>query len=245
MYVALRVANSLYKNAFSIYRPLYFWYKKRQEAFEIEVLRKNVRSGDVVLDIGANIGFYTELISKLVGSEGKVHCFEPEAENVEHLKDTVRHLANVSVHAKAVGSRNEILKLYISHRFNVDHRTYKPERYDKEVEIEAVALDTYFPPEFKVDVIKMDIQGFEMKALQGMQNLLEKNKNIKIISEFWPYGLKRSGSSSGAYVTFLESLGFTCFLLDNHSLLKLVPEKIQALDLLGEEKYFDIFASRN
>lgn len=240
----MQVGNFLYKNAYGAYRPLYTWFKARQDAFEIQVLRDNLRQGDVVLDIGANIGFYTRILSELVGSGGRVHCFEPEAENVMHLKNVAKDLANVVVYAKAVGPKDETLTLYVSHRLNVDHRTYKPETYDRGVEMEAVAIDTLFPLGSKIDFIKMDIQGFEMQAVQGMRRTLEQNRNVKILSEFWPYGLKRAGSSAEEYFNFLERMGFSCFLLEKSSLQALSLKKARSLEGLGEEHYFNIFARR-
>jgi hypothetical protein len=90
----------------------------------------------------------------------------------------------------------------------------------------------------------MDIQGFEMQAIKGMQSILEKNQNIKLISEFWPYGLKKAGSSVSEYFNFLISNGFNCYLLEKNSLLKLNSEKVKTLEALGEEHYFNIFATR-
>jgi hypothetical protein len=90
----------------------------------------------------------------------------------------------------------------------------------------------------------MDIQGFEMQAIQGMQTILDKNKDIKLISEFWPYGLKKAGSSVTEYFNFLQSKGFTCYLLEETSLLKLTAEKVSSIEPLGEEHYFNIFATR-
>ena len=148
--------------------------------------------------------------------------------------------------AGAVGPKTETLKIYTSKNLNVDHRTYKPEEYDREIEIAAVSIDDYLAQNGNVKpaFIKMDIQGFEMQAIQGMHKTLDSNKDIKLISEFWPYGLKKAGSSLTGYFNFLQGKGFNCYLLEKNSLQKLNAEKVQSLENLGEEHYFNIIASR-
>ena len=250
MSFSIKLGNFLYKNAFVVYKPLYTSFKNRQDAFEVKLLEKHIKPGDVVLDIGANIGYYALILSKLTGQKGRVHCFEPDKKNFKHLENATVSFANIFINNKAAGPNNENLKIYTSKNLNVDHRTYKPEEYDQELEIEAVSMDDYIskkdPAEGgRVDFIKMDIQGFEMHAVQGMQRLLKRNTDIKIISEFWPYGLKKAGSSVTDYFKFLTELGFNCYLLQKKSLEKLSLEKVSELEGLGEELYFNIFASRS
>jgi len=250
MSFSIKLGNFLYKNAFVLYKPLYTSFKNKQDAFEIKLLEKYVQPGDVVLDIGANIGYYALILAKLVGNKGRVHCFEPDKKNFGHLENATLSSGNIQINNHAAGPKTEKLKIYTSKNLNVDHRTYRPEEFDEELEIEAVSMDDYMmkkdPAEGgRVDFIKMDIQGFEMQAIQGMQRILRKNHDIKIISEFWPYGLKKAGSSLTEYFKFLTEQGFTCYLLEKNALEKLSLEKVASLEGLGEEQYFNIFASRS
>jgi FkbM family methyltransferase len=245
MSLSIKLGNFLYKNAFALYKPVYARFKHKQDAFEIDLLKKHISKNATVLDIGANIGFYATILSDLVGEKGKVHCFEPDIKNFNHLKNHTAQHHNIVINNKAVGPKSGILKIYTSNKLNVDHRTYKPEEYDKEIEIEAISIDDYLHSNLSVDFIKIDIQGFEMEAVKGMQKTLEFNMDLKLISEFWPYGLKKAGSSVSDYFGFLTSLGFTCYLLEKNSLLKLTKEKVRSLEPLGEEHYFNIFATRS
>lgn len=244
MSFSIKLGNLLYKNAFVLYKPLYKLFKKRQDAFEIELLKKHIKSGDVVLDIGANIGFYAQLLSELVSNSGKVHCFEPDKVNFSHLKNATKNFKNIIIHNKAVGPKTGLLKIYTSKNLNVDHRTYKPEEYEQEIDIDAIAIDDYLKDNLKVDFIKIDIQGFEMQAIQGMQKVLQYNQHLKMISEFWPYGLRTAGSSVIDYFNFLTTLNFNCYLLDQNQLKKLDLAQVKTLESLGEEHYFNIFATR-
>lgn len=246
MSFSIKLGNFLYKNAFGLYKPMYAAFKNKQDAFEIKLLEKYIHQNDTVLDIGANIGFYATILSRIVGSKGQVHCFEPDLNNFNHLKKTVASHGNIIINNKAVGPKTETLKIYTSKNLNVDHRTYKPEEYDREIEIDAVSIDNYLAQKGSVvpAFIKMDIQGFEMQAIQGMQKTLDNNKDIKLISEFWPYGLQKAGSSVTDYFNFLQAKGFHCYLLEKNSLQKLSAEQVRSLENLGEEHYFNIFASR-
>lgn len=245
MSFSIKLGNLLYKHAFVLYKPLYTSFKNKQDAFEIELLKKYVRKGDTVLDIGANIGYYATLLAQLTGEKGIVHCFEPDKQNFEHLQKTVTGFTNIRIHNKAVGPKTEILKIYTSKNLNVDHRTYKPEEYDQEIEVQAISIDDYLASALKADVIKMDIQGFEMQAIQGMEKVLVHNPQVKLISEFWPYGLKKAGSSVTEYFQHLTNRGFTCYLLEKKTLRKLSLEDVKRLEPLSEEHYFNILASRS
>lgn len=224
---------------------MYSAFKNKQDAFEISLLKQHIKKGDSVLDIGANIGFYATILSDLVGEKGKVHCFEPDVTNFKHLKNATAGYKNITINNKAVGPKNETLKIYTSKSLNVDHRTYKPDVYDEEIEIAAINIDHYLGENNKINFIKIDIQGFEMEAMKGMMGVLRDNKEIKMISEFWPYGLRKAGSSVSDYFMLLKELGFDIFLLEKDSLKNLDLEKVKQLEPLGEEHYFNIFVKRS
>jgi FkbM family methyltransferase len=245
MSFSIRLGNFLYNNVFALYRPLYYTFKHQQDKFEIELLKKIIKPGDTVLDIGANIGFYASIVSDLVGDKGTVHCFEPDLKNFKYLQRAMKGRSNVVLNQNAVGAKNETLKFYSSPNLNVDHRSYEPEVYSAVTEVQAVAIDAYLQKYgSSVQVIKMDIQGFEMQALSGMKACLENNPNIQLISEFWPYGLRTAGSSLIQYFEKLQSHGFSVQLMEKERLKELNLEEVQKLNELGEEHYFNIFATR-
>jgi len=242
---SIKLGNFLYKNAYPLYKSMYSVFKNKQDASEIALLKKHIKPGQTILDVGANIGFYAKILSQLTGPNGKVHCFEPDATNFQHLKVETAGLTNIVINNKAVGPKTEKIKIYTSKNLNVDHRTYKPEEYDREIEIDAISMEDYFDVNVKVDFIKIDIQGFEMEAMKGMHTLLKANHHIKMISEFWPYGLRKAGSSVSDYYNFLKNMNFNIELLKEDKLEPLSLEKVQQLEPLGEEHYFNIFVYRN
>src|SRR5215469_18149386 len=93
--VLRRAANKLYEHAFPIYRPLYAAYKAYADRAERRLLRKILFRGAVVVDVGANIGTYSEFLSRCVGPTGLVHAFEPSTDNFTRLSAATRNLLNV------------------------------------------------------------------------------------------------------------------------------------------------------
>jgi FkbM family methyltransferase len=243
--LSIALGNFLYKNCFPIYKLTYKSFKEKQDAFEISLMKKYIKTGDTVLDIGANIGFYAEILSGIVGEKGNVHCFEPDITNFKHLESRSKHLPNVTINNKAVSDKTETIKIYTSKKLNVDHRTYKPDEYDQEIDIHAIAVDEYLQSSTsEINFIKMDIQGFEMSAVKGMTKTLQ-SPNLKMLSEFWPYGMRKAGTSVLDYFYFLKQYNFYIYLIENNQLIELTEEKVKTFLDLPESTYMNIFASKD
>lgn len=239
---SIKLGDFLFKNCFPLYKITYQSFKQKQDAFEISLIKKYTKPNDTVLDIGANIGFYAELLSNAVGVNGKVHCFEPDTTNFNYLKKRCVNLKNVSINNKAVSDKTGVLKIYTSKQLNVDHRTYKPDDYDQEIDIDAIAIDDYLNGQL-VNFIKMDIQGFEMSAVKGMHKTLE-SPDLKMLSEFWPYGMRKAGTSVLDYFQYLKQYNFFIYLIDTNTLTELTEEKVKSFLDLPESSYMNIFASK-
>lgn len=161
----------------------------------------------VVVDVGANIGFYTVLFAKLTGKNGRVVAFEPDATNFRHLKEAVRSCGNVTARQSAVGEKNGWVRLYLSGRLNVDHHAYNDGDERRTVAVKMVCLDDFLP-DLQVDVMKVDTQGYDFFVIKGAKKLIKKSKRLYLASEFWPYGLKQAGVSGEKYLELLNQLGF-------------------------------------
>lgn len=187
------------------------------EEQEVAVVKEQVKSGDTVLDIGANIGYYTLIFAKLVGKQGKVFAFEPEPDNFALLQKNIEinGYSNIVLIPKAVSDKNEIIKLYLCEKNKGMHRAYNSIFCNKYIEIESIRIDDYFQQNNQtIDFIKMDIEGYEYTALQGMLNILRNNKNIKILTEFSPAASLENGIDLTLYVQLLTELGFTIYAIE-------------------------------
>lgn len=225
MFLIQKIGECLYKNAYSVYQPTYFLYKKVSENSEINFFKANIKKEDIVFDIGANIGFYSLLFSKLVGDKGRVFAFEPEKNNFLKLLKNTKNKSNIHCINAAVSEKSGSITLYSSEfGLNVDFRTYSTQSNQIISQIDAWALDDFCEMNniSKIDWIKMDIQGYEYFALSGMKNTLNKFSNIKIFMEFWPYGINQSGITIHQFFRFFQSLGLNVYLFQNGKLLELI-----------------------
>lgn len=237
---SLALGNFLFKNAYPIYNIIYPIFKNKQDKLEIEFLKQQIKPDMTVLDIGANIGFYTNILASLVGKNGKVHAFEPDTLNFQRLHKKVVHLNNVILVPKAVSERTEQLKIYTSKVLNVDHRTYEVEDYDEIIEIPAVSIDQYLPSDIKIDFIKMDIQGAEYFALKGMRETLLKNPEIVILMEFWPYGLALAKTSATLLLQLINEYNLKMFLFTEQGLEEINQQNIHLYENKPYEYYENI-----
>jgi len=201
------VDRVLYGNCYFLYKPLYFAYKHIADSKKIKELRRLVKSKMVILDIGANIGFYSVLFAKLVGEQGKVIAFEPEDNNFAHLVGNVRRFSHVEVHNMAVGEASGKLRFYRSKCCNVDGRMYDPEGDRASTLIECVSIDDCFNTGQSVDVVKIDIQGYEYYALKGMRRTIQTSDNIVILGELWPYAMKLAGVEPQVFLDLMNEYG--------------------------------------
>lgn len=235
------IGNKAYEHAFPFYHLCYRTFKAYTDRAERQLLKKIVSDGDVVVDAGANIGIYSQFLARCVGATGIVHSFEPSPENFKRLQSATHKLANVRLSQAAVGEWSGRSTLYLSDKLNVDHRTYTTEEESRPtVPIDIIALDDYFSPGQRVDLIKMDIQGYELHALQGASRVLTDNFDLKLLVEFWPHGLKQAGVN---WVELLDTLQSKNMLVSEITHDGLVPFRADSARE-AREWYVNLFASR-
>jgi FkbM family methyltransferase len=203
----LRLGEQLYRRAYTAYLPLYSTYKSISDRTERQLLRSVVRPGMTAVDVGANIGVHTRYLARLCGPNGRVVAFEPSPINFARLKANVRKLPNVTIHASAVGGQSGSIPLYLSPHLNVDHRTYETGEARHRIDVPVVRLDDIFPPRSRVDLLKVDVQGFEPPVLEGARRLIAENLELKAVIEYWPYGLMQGGRDPTAMLGLLADLG--------------------------------------
>ena len=99
---------------------------KIYEPDQTEIVKKYVHEGDIVIDVGAHVGYYTLLMAQLVGKNGKVYSFEPDPVNFQLLKKSVEinEFENVILIQKAVSDTNEKVKLFLGDDDRAINRIY-------------------------------------------------------------------------------------------------------------------------
>ena len=149
--------------------------------FEIELLADLIKSGDTVVDVGAFIGTHTLAFSRLVGSEGKVHAFEPHPDAFLLLQRNVRenHIPNVVLSNIALSDMRKMEELRVARGWETNNPGEfsildRPERAEgfEEVHIELASLDSFDFEE--CSLIKIDVEGMEHQALRGAVQTLRR-----------------------------------------------------------------------
>ena len=184
------------------------------EPFVTAFALERIKPGMVVVDGGANIGYYTVQFARRVGEKGLVYAFEPAPENMLVLTENVEKNGhqNVRLCQYALSDKVGDLKLYLSSINAGDHRISKDDERRESVTIPGMALDDL--PNLKMpDFIKLDIQGAEAVALSGMKRVLFK-RPLSLLMEFWPYGLVQCGSDPAQLLQNLLDAGFRISELD-------------------------------
>lgn len=188
-------------------------YERPETAFFLE----SIYPGAIVLDIGANIGYYTALALSRIGPTGRVIAIEPDPEAFVYLKRTVA--ANGSdrttlVH-QALAEKPGRLSLYQNSENRGDNRLYANNLSNRSVEVEVVRGDDLLNQlgVDRIDFIKMDVQGLEGRVLEGMAGVLRESGQMMILTEFWPWGLTQAGSRPLEVLALLREWGFDLFEL--------------------------------
>ena len=201
---------------------------KVYEPEQTEVVKKFVKAGDIVIDIGAHVGYYTLLFAQIVGNKGKVYSFEPDPENFKLLKKNIEinGFQNVILEQKAISNENEKVQLFIDKENRGENRIYDAKMNDtnESIQVESVRLDDYFQ-NFKQEInfIKIDAEGSELDIFCGMTSIIGKNSNLKIITEYFPFLIKKFGVEPKEFIHSLSELGFQLYdILDESKINKFI-----------------------
>ena len=163
------------------------------------------------------------LLPKKVGKNGKVFAFEPEPTNYNSLVRNIslNNLQNVIPVKLGLSNSEKVIKLYRNERDEGMHSLAQINKHNY-VKIQTITLDA-FCTEYsisRVDFLKIDIEGAEVKALQGMKNILG-TLSPKILIEVVEHHLRAMRTSEKDLRSFLERLGYTIYEFTSKGIMKL------------------------
>lgn len=187
-------------------------------------LKDIIKKGDVCIDIGANLGYITVPLSKIVGKEGKVYSFEPVKPILSVLRSNTKRCKNVTIYPYALGEENKKITLgnnslkdkgFIASgsHFIKDAN----ENTDVEFEAEMKVGSEMFADLKQLDFIKCDIEGYEVVVIPELEPVITKFKPMVLI--------EARDESRRQMIEFFESRGYKSYILEANKLIKAEVEQ--------------------
>ena len=181
--------------------------------YELEVTEavyRLVKSGDIVVDVGANVGYYTSLMLSRCGPEGLTYSFEPHPDLFKRMEENVDLHGNASrsrLYNIALSNTTSTAELYIPDTYKENSGAssltsrWKDGRY-KSLEVPVERFD-YIMDHDQISLMKIDVEGHEMQVLEGCERLMDRGGIRAIIFEDW----------TGEVIEFLDRKGWSIFFL--------------------------------
>ena len=215
--------------------------QKDYEAEEIQLVKRMIKPGMTVVDIGANIGYFTVIFSKLVGENGRVFAFEPEPENLTYLNENIaaNQCKNVEVAPIALADKKGQVDFFVPERTRSTSSMVASnliyEKGAKRISVGTESLDEFLSGKqvSQVDFIKIDVQGAESIVFSGAKQVLSQD-HLGLMMEFWPFGMEKAGADVREYLQMFERYGFSFYEPRNTERLL---EPVQIDDLLNGRTY--------
>ena len=200
-------------------------YEKSESKFIKSICFKGMKA----LDIGANIGYYSTLISQVAGENGLILALEPDPESYKYLDKTINSfkIRNVLPLPIAASDIKQKLPLFISKDNRGDNRLYQNDQLREEIEVDCLTIDELLEINNlkTVDFIKIDVQGYEPKVFKGMKKVIKNSEKLILLTEFWPKGIFQAGENPKDFLRMLRKMEFQLFeLKSNGSLILLKKE---------------------
>lgn len=211
------------------------------EPFERNLVLLTLEEGDWALDIGGNIGYHAIHMAQAVGATGQIVSCEPAPQNFALLQKNIsenQFQDRVQCHQCAIGSEQGTLNLFLNEQNRGDHRIFSTTSDPRNsIAVPVYPLDDLIPLGSAIKLIKMDIQGAEWMALQGMTRILSENENIHIFMEFWPHALREAQTPIAHMLDFVFENHFHAYqILERQSqMISLSRSKLGEMAQTTEE----------
>jgi FkbM family methyltransferase len=225
-------------------RHLYEYRRYEPELAATLAHHLDLGSAALVVDVGANVGWYSLLVSRLSQGRCRVFAFEPDPDNFDLLQTNLAldGTANVTPFNLALGESAATLKLHRYGSGNAGRHSLVELHAGDTVPVEVVALDDLWRarnlPAGPIRLLKMDIEGYEVFALRGARAVLSRCEWLLL--EHSPAYLARSGAGIDALVGLLLDAGFRPFVPRGAA----PPQPVEPAELLADPVQRDVLWRR-
>jgi FkbM family methyltransferase len=169
----------------------------------------SLSKGMTVIDVGANVGYYTLVAARVVGPKGTVHAIEPCDTNLAFLTRNLRlsGLRNVQLHACAADAKRARRSFHVTDSA-FDHGFYSHPiaKTTRETAVDTVPVDDLV--QSPVHVVKIDVEGAEIDVLNGMTRIMRENTHLSLFVEWSPWCMRQAGREAGELPERLREFGF-------------------------------------
>lgn len=182
------------------------------EPHETRMVQTYLKPGMTVVDVGANVGYYTLMAASIVGEEGQVHAFEPSPYAFARLHATIcnNHISQVRLVQAALGDQRGQARLFLPAQIGNHTPTLLGEDVRHAVEVPIRTLDEYVRQHNieRIDLLKLDVEGFEPNVIAGARETIGAGKIRAVLCEFNEDWLDKNGTSSAALRQTFIQYGF-------------------------------------
>ena len=199
----------------------YFLYYDTYDKSNFDFIKRYLKKGMVVVDIGANIGLYSMFFSKYVGENGKIISFEPFPVTYEHLLQNLKinNICNVTAYNYAISDRKESRVIYKDQYNDGANSLVFDENNNGNEKVTTLIFDDFWNETLSklisdINLIKIDVEGWELFVLKGMIKTLNEKSPVILMGH---NGFRYKQSSIEAY-EFLAGLGYNCWEIHENKL---------------------------
>jgi FkbM family methyltransferase len=209
-------------------------YEKENFCF----INEQIKPGMNVLDVGAHIGLMTVIFGKKVGDKGSVYAFEPTPTTIKILRETIKlnKINNISTIPAALADKKGKLTFYISENAadnsNSLVNNHRTDRKEEKIEVEVNTIDDFIAEKkiSRIDFIKIDVEGAELKLLKGAAKIIKKDRP-KMILSIHPEGIKNFGDSAEDIWKLLHDAGYKIVFESGEMSLEQFTQKTDLFDV--------------
>jgi FkbM family methyltransferase len=208
------------------------------------VAKQLLRNGDMVVDVGANIGYFSLLFSRCVGTEGRVYSFEPVPKLASALlkNANLNQFEQITLSNLALSDHDGHACFYVGPEDNSGLSSLRQPRGSSDtLDVKLERFDQIFNLDQDIALVKIDVEGAELAVLRGMNDYL-RNKHPYILIEVTQRFLKEMDDSEQSLLEYMHSLGYSCYVIGDtqiellHSRKQPLPDQWNAL--FSVEKVF-------
>src|SRR3989344_6026676 len=210
--------------------------------------KRIIRPGDMVLDLGAELGYFSLLFSRLAGRGGQVFSFEADPFCIEKLRNNISRngYTNITVVDKAVGAESGKTRFFVAKDKGTSSIFYPNELGGEWADVESITVDDFLDSRHIkiIDFFKMDVEGAESGVFEGMRHTIAvarlDHRKLCGVVELSPRLLRAAGVSPEIFLENLKNYGFELFFINSSGGIAELSEA-ELIQMAIKEKHINIF----